>query len=121
MNFSAFGWRADGGFLPPSNTAPVTMPPAYMVAPVVAVQPTPPVHYVAAPLGIYGVVSQRPAPVPPPAYAAVVRADATAQNPNAPPSLRPGMNYMFAPEHTHLHIFNKASRIWEDKYRGQSQ
>ncbi|CAK4026125.1 Hypothetical predicted protein [Lecanosticta acicola] len=36
-----------------------------------------------------------------------------------PPSLRPGMNYMFSKEHTMLHIFNKASKgIFEGKYKG---
>jgi cleavage and polyadenylation specificity factor subunit 2 len=29
------------------------------------------------------------------------------------------MNYMFAPTHTMLHVFNKGAPIWEDKYKGQ--
>lgn len=40
-------------------------------------------------------------------------------NPNKPPALRAGMNYMYPPEHTRLHIFNKTSKVWEDKYKGQ--
>lgn len=39
---------------------------------------------------------------------------------NAPPKLRDGMNYMFPAEHTKLHIFNKSSRVWEDKYKGKT-
>jgi hypothetical protein len=40
--------------------------------------------------------------------------------PNEPPQLRAGMNYMFPAEHTKLHIFNKSSRVWEDKHSGKS-
>ena len=39
---------------------------------------------------------------------------------NEPPGLRPGMNYMFPAEHTKLHIFNKSSKVWEDKHTGKS-
>ncbi|CZT14322.1 uncharacterized protein RCC_00299 [Ramularia collo-cygni] len=38
---------------------------------------------------------------------------------NPPPTLRPGENYMFPPEHTLLHVFNKAAPIWNSKYHGQ--
>ncbi|KAM0718047.1 hypothetical protein Q7P37_006379 [Cladosporium fusiforme] len=44
----------------------------------------------------------------------------SAKNANAPPKLRDGMNYMFPAEHTKLHIFNKSSRVWEDKYKGKT-
>ncbi|KJX92739.1 hypothetical protein TI39_contig5829g00010 [Zymoseptoria brevis] len=37
----------------------------------------------------------------------------------APPALAPGVNYMFPPAHTMLHVFNKGAPIWEDKYKGQ--
>ena len=36
------------------------------------------------------------------------------------PQLRAGMNYMFPAEHTKLHIFNKSSKVWEDKHTGKS-
>ncbi|KAF7197479.1 hypothetical protein HII31_01289 [Pseudocercospora fuligena] len=40
----------------------------------------------------------------------------------APPTLRPGVNYLFAEKsaHTILHIFSKAAPIWEEKYHGQN-
>ncbi|KAF2174015.1 hypothetical protein M409DRAFT_62200 [Zasmidium cellare ATCC 36951] len=40
--------------------------------------------------------------------------------PSAPLTLRPGVNYMHAPAHTFLHIFNKAAPVWEAKYRTES-
>ena len=43
-------------------------------------------------------------------------------NPAAPPSLPPGVNYLFPPrgEHTILHVFNKSSKkVWEGGYKGQ--
>ncbi|KAK5137153.1 hypothetical protein LTR08_000658 [Meristemomyces frigidus] len=36
----------------------------------------------------------------------------------APPPLLPGTNYMFPTEHTQLHIFQRAAKVWEDKYKG---
>ncbi|KAK5114543.1 hypothetical protein LTR62_002478 [Meristemomyces frigidus] len=36
----------------------------------------------------------------------------------APPSLTPGMNYMFPPSHTKLHIFRSSGSIWKSKYAG---
>lgn len=30
------------------------------------------------------------------------------------------MNYMFPAEHTKLHVFNKSSKVWEDKHVGKS-
>lgn len=41
------------------------------------------------------------------------------ENPDAPPKLDEGMNYMFDNGHTMLHIFNKAAPIWEEKYHKQ--
>ncbi|USW56394.1 hypothetical protein Slin15195_G097130 [Septoria linicola] len=48
-----------------------------------------------------------PSPPPPPASTC--------------PTLRPGVNYLFPSksQHTILHIFNKASPIWEKKYEGK--
>jgi hypothetical protein len=40
-------------------------------------------------------------------------------NGNNPPPMRSGTNYMFPREHTKLHIFHKAARVWEDKYKGK--
>lgn len=59
--------------------------------------------------------SEAPKPQPPPAPASESHKSA-----NAPPKLRLGGNYMFPPEHTKLHIFNKSSKIWEEKYKGKS-
>ena len=36
----------------------------------------------------------------------------------APPSLLPGTNYMFPMEHTQLHIFQRAVKVWQDQYKG---
>jgi hypothetical protein len=41
-------------------------------------------------------------------------------NPNAPPAMSVNANYMFPTEHTKLHIFNKSSKVWEDKHAGKS-
>lgn len=41
-------------------------------------------------------------------------------SPTEPPQLRAGTNYMFPAEHTKLHIFNKSSKVWEDKHTGKS-
>lgn len=41
------------------------------------------------------------------------------KNPDAPPKLDEGVNYMFDKGHTMLHIFNKAAPIWEEKYQKQ--
>lgn len=38
-------------------------------------------------------------------------------NPYAPPELKPGMNYWFPWDHVILHIFDKACKMWEDKYK----
>ncbi|PPJ60920.1 hypothetical protein CBER1_06205 [Cercospora berteroae] len=37
------------------------------------------------------------------------------------PTLAPGVNYMFPSKksHTKLHVFNKCSPVWEDKYKGK--
>jgi hypothetical protein len=61
-----------------------------------------------------------PRPRPPPPVPRVPIASRK-WNPNPPPALRPGMNYMYSPEHTQLHIFGKASKIWKDRYHGQAQ
>lgn len=66
------------------------------------------------------------APVAPPASAKAEekkkdqkREEAKVENPDAPPKLDEGVNYMFHTGHTMLHIFNKAAPIWEEKYKGQ--
>lgn len=41
------------------------------------------------------------------------------ENPDAPPKLDEGVNYMFDTGHTMLHIFNKAAPVWEEKYHKQ--
>lgn len=45
--------------------------------------------------------------------------EAKVENPDAPPKLDEGVNYMFHTGHTMLHIFNKAAPIWEEKYHQQ--
>jgi hypothetical protein len=40
-------------------------------------------------------------------------------NPNSPPAMSVNANYMFPAEHTKLHIFNKSSKVWEDKHKGK--
>jgi hypothetical protein len=52
----------------------------------------------------------------PPASFPPAKAEAA---PNEYPNQRAGMNYMWPAEHTKLHIFNKSSKIWEDKYVGK--
>ena len=41
-------------------------------------------------------------------------------NPYAPPTLGPGVNYLFDNGHTMLHIFSKAAKIWEPKYEKEN-
>ena len=36
----------------------------------------------------------------------------------APPSFLPGTNYMFPMEHTQLHIFQRAVKVWRNEYKG---
>jgi hypothetical protein len=63
-------------------------------------------------------------PPPPPAPAAPASKATLVEEPkkgvNEPPALLPGMSYMFPAEHTKLHIFNKSSKVWEDKHTGKS-
>ncbi|KAK6430791.1 hypothetical protein LTR95_013049 [Oleoguttula sp. CCFEE 5521] len=40
-------------------------------------------------------------------------------NTNAPPTIPAGGKYMFPPQHTKLHIFNKAAKVWHPKYATQ--
>lgn len=85
-------------------------------------------------IGPYGVGYAGPSGgTPPPPYvapapaaekakdekAAETEEEKKVENPNAPPKLDEGVNYMFDKEHTMLHIFNKAAPIWEEKYQKQ--
>jgi hypothetical protein len=36
-----------------------------------------------------------------------------------PPPLMPGCNYMYPLEHTRIHIFRGARKVWEPKYQGK--
>ena len=63
---------------------------------------------------------------PPPPYAAAPPAEKKEEkkeekleNPDAPPKLDEGVNYMLHNGHTMLHIFNKAAAVWDEKYRTQ--
>ncbi|OQN99708.1 hypothetical protein B0A48_14478 [Cryoendolithus antarcticus] len=56
------------------------------------------------------------------ASTAVLSKAPTAKHPskaNTPPSVGPGGNYMYPPQHTKLHIFNKAAKVWDVKYATQ--
>ncbi|KAK4614243.1 Cleavage and polyadenylation specificity factor subunit 2 [Fulvia fulva] len=48
---------------------------------------------------------------------------AHSHNSYAPPTIRPGVNYLFPEktQHTMLHVFAKTSKLWEDKYKGTVQ
>lgn len=39
----------------------------------------------------------------------------------APPSMPPHCNYMFDNEHTILHIFNRTSEVWKEKYKNENK
>ena len=119
-----YTWRAGSGYIPPYPTsdASAPLPPAAPAAP-------------AAPLLVMHtqyVCFPQPQPI---AYAApIFKAASTASKksssssskgstkgaPYESPQLRAGMNYMFPAEHTKLHIFNKSSKVWEDKHTGKS-
>ena len=124
MDSAPYTWRARDGYIPPfpATEPSAPLPPA---APAPATAPFMVVHsqYVCVP---------QPQPI---AYAApIFKAASTASkkssksssskketgSPVEPPQLRAGMNYMFPAEHTKLHIFNKSSKVWEDKHTGKS-
>lgn len=170
MAFAPYQWRADSGYLPPSDSMPV---PLYF-------PPPPPWFFPPAPTGQYAAYPGPPPPpypgcgpvvaVPPPApkskgpkselpappkvdksiaelksvapgescastvahFSEAAKSKSSgskksgkkkaAANPAAPPSLPPGVNYLFPPkgEHTILHVFNKSSKkVWEGGYKGQ--
>ena len=127
MDSVPFIWRAGSGYIPlfPTPDASAPLPPAAPTPAPAAPAPLMVMHtqYVCVP---------QPQPI---AYAApIFKAASTASKkssssssggsakgaPNEPPQLRAGMNYMFPAEHTKLHIFNKSSRVWEDKHSGKS-
>jgi hypothetical protein len=127
MSWSAYQWRVDGGYLSPPVHQPAMLfkgmpPPPYIAVPAYGPSgfvpiPTPGAmipRYVAAPPA-----HSRPHPPPPPAQNVVAKVSSKKANPNRPPALRPGMNYMFSPEHTHLHVIGKAIKIWREQYRGR--
>ena len=122
MDSVPYIWRAGTGYIPPfpdpEAAASAPLPPAAPTAAPLMVMHT---QYVCVP---------QPEPI---AYAApIFKAASTASkksssssgsakgSPTEPPQLRAGMNYMFPAEHTKLHIFNKSSKVWEDKHTGKS-
>ena len=121
MDSVPYIWRAGTGYIPlfPTPAEPsAPLPPAAPEAAPIMVMHT---QYVCVP---------QPQPI---AYAApIFKAASTASKksssssgsakgaPNEPPQLRAGINYMFPAEHTKLHIFNKSSKVWEDKHTGKS-
>lgn len=66
--------------------------------------------------------SAPPKPPTPPKKEEPKKAETVAHSLTAPsaPSVRPGVNYMYAPTHTKLHIFNKAAPVWDEKYKNQA-
>ncbi|KXT00850.1 hypothetical protein AC578_966 [Pseudocercospora eumusae] len=128
MSFAPYQWRHDQGYLPPPGSVPVPIIPA-MSAPVhqIAYQaPPPPPAYCFPP----GQPVLAAAPPPPPKPSSLAPSHCSKKSDSkpppasdyAPPSLRPGINYLFASpnNHTILHIFSKAAPIWEEKYHGQN-
>ena len=141
MNFVPYQWRADGGYQPSPGSMPQLFCPPNLAF-------KEPLAFVPGPLPVHGVVSAPTPGCPglcpirvPKILKGLIRpkdndddnnkkkrkssdkdepGDNPDINPDYPPTLRPGINYMFPKEHTILHIFNKASPIWEKKYRGQA-
>ncbi|KAK3672142.1 hypothetical protein LTR78_007895 [Recurvomyces mirabilis] len=133
--FSApYVWRTNGGYqshppLPAPGMLFVPAPPPFMQAPV---------QYYPGPVGIHSVAHRRSTPPPPPPPAPAKKAEAKpapkpasepapkpekkeepkpkAKISRAPPPLKDGVNYMFALEHTTIHIFQKPAPIWMEKY-----
>ncbi|EME81260.1 uncharacterized protein MYCFIDRAFT_81333 [Pseudocercospora fijiensis CIRAD86] len=140
MNFAPYQWRHDQGYLPPPGSVPIPIipamsapqlvhqiayqtappppPPAYCFPPnqpFLAASPPPPPPppkpCSQAPSHTFTIATQTSEPKPPPAPSTVASSNAY-----APPTLRPGTNYLFPSKssHTMLHIFSKAStKIWE--------
>lgn len=123
MDSVPFTWRARNGYIPPYSI------------PEAASAPLPPAAPVATPLVVIRTQYVCLPQAQPIAYAApIFKAASTASKksssssskgstkgaPNEPPQLRAGMNYMFPAEHTKLHIFNRSSKVWEDKHSGKS-
>jgi hypothetical protein len=121
MSSAPFTWRARSGYIPAAEAAPIPLPPA-APTPLMVSQHT---YYIAVP---------QPQPI---AYAApIFRAASTKSsssgssssssatkvpaNPNEPPKMSVNANYMFPAEHTKLQIFNKSSKVWEDKHKGKT-
>jgi hypothetical protein len=121
MSSASFTWRARSGYIPAAEAAPVPLSPA-APTPLMVSQHN---YYIAVP---------QPQPI---AYAAPIFKAASTKSAsssgscsssatkvvgsnNEPPNMSAGMNYMFPAEHTKLHIFNKSSKVWEDKHKGKS-
>ncbi|KAK4498348.1 hypothetical protein PRZ48_011006 [Zasmidium cellare] len=135
MNFSPYQWRAGEGYLPPPGSYPMPVCPQPYVAPFGYYPPGPFAAYPAGPA--IAVPPPRPATAPasappkPPTPPEKKKEDRKPSSddaktcihslaPSAPLTLRPGVNYMHAPSHTKLHIFNKAAAVWEDKYKTET-
>jgi hypothetical protein len=126
-------WRAREGYIPAPTPAPeelsTPLPPAAPEAPVVVSQsccvvvPQPqPLAYAAPIFKAASITFSKESSVS--SSAASIHSSKTTvpepSNPNEPPQLGAGMNYMFPAQHTKLHIFNKSSKLWEDKHKGKS-
>lgn len=107
-----YTWRAREGYLPAPEPE-VPLPPAAPATVTVSAN-----YYVCVP---------QPQAL---AYAApIIKAASCASKKEEPkpkpvshpaPDMRSGMNYMYPPTHTKLHIFNKSWKLWEDKHTGKS-
>jgi hypothetical protein len=121
MSDVPFTWRAQSGYIPAAEAAPVPLPPAaptpLMVSQhnyYIAVPQLQPITY-AAP--IFKAASTK-------SFSSSGSSSSSAtkvpSSPNTPPAMSVNANYMFPAEHTKLHIFNKSSKVWEDKHKGKS-
>lgn len=148
MDSVPYTWRARQGYIPAPAPSPEPEPEVQQPAPIIVPMASFNYQYYLMPqqhpLAYAAPIFQGAAPAPPPAPAPAPAATSAskksssskkndgpkvspppseapaATNPNEPPQLRAGMNYMFPAEHTKLHIFNKSSKVWEDRHRGRS-
>lgn len=141
MDPAPYTWRAGPGYIPgPYPELEIPLPPlifpmayynqqyyiyppthpAYQFAYAAAAPPPAVAATAASKKSSSSSSSKKEKTAPPPLAPASEAHEKKSANANAPPKLRSGTNYMFPAEHTKLHIFNKSSRVWEDKYKGKT-
>jgi hypothetical protein len=118
MSSAPFTWRARSGYIPAAEAAPVPLPPA-APTPLMVSQHN---YYIAVPQPqplAYAVPIIKAASTKSSSSSGSSSATKVAGSNNAPPKMSVNANYMFPAEHTKLHIFNKSSKVWEDKHKGK--